>query len=559
MSRAGLESTHRVVRTAALSALTLVLSIFASQIAMAQDRALIVAIDQYADERLASLPAKLAENDAEAIQQLLVKKLGFKADEIKVLRNEKATRKAILSAIDGWLNPNGSGKEQKKVRQLKGLDESGALATNKKKKRKKKKVKWRPPPKTYRSYFYFSGLGHVVSDANGDESDGYDEAIVPYDAKLDTAGGRKEIGGMILDDDVENALIAYKHRHVTLVMDTSHSGVVTRDLNLANRTAVRMRVPRFDEAVRSIASEDWLVRHKEEGPFADVRIPGGSLQVWSAASATQSALIAGQDDKPNGLFTLLYTEGLMTGRADKNANGIISNAELLRHVVKGSQAYCQLFRERCEMGLRPRLDPVHAYAGSAWVDRKKVTHRRERQLSFERLKDFLVGYEDAKLEIVQTPASPIHVGATGIGYEVTTEEPGYVILLNLTEKGELFQLYPNQFSGVQEKARLHLVKANTPLVVPEKSYGITLSATETGKGHIVALMTPDPVRFSPSVTDRVIASVSSDEAIRDYLSQLSAALYRPIGHTATDRDTGTARWHVKSLPYEVLPRPRVQN
>lgn len=526
-------------------------------VAAAEDRALVVVIDNYADTKIADLPSKLADNDAAAVEKILTGKLGFKKKQIRILKNEQATREAILKAFQTWLNPDHPDIEKSKPRSLIGLEESGALnKTNNKKKpnksAKKKKRKWQPPPKTYRSYFYFAGLGSTEADANGDEKDGRDETLVPYDAKLEeqTMG----LTGGISDDEIDAALKQFKYRNVTLVLDTSHSGIVTRKLNLQEKSAVRMRVASAEHSARSVESDGWLSLHKQEGPFASAKVPGGSLEVWSAASATQTALIAGPDAVPNGLFTLLYVEGLESGKADFNGNGIISNAELLHHVKQGSRLYCKAFTERCEMGLTPRLDPAEAYARSAWVDRKKVKRRKERSLSFDRLKDFLAGYKDGELEIAQTPASPVHVGTTGIRYEVTTSQPGRLVLLNLTEDGSLFQLYPHPYRGAGAQARLSLVKAGTPLRVPEVSYGVTLSATEAGKGHIVALMTPDDVKFDKSVTSRVIASVSSDEAIGHYLARLSAALHRPVHQGAPESNTGSASWFMKSLLYEVLPK-----
>ena len=84
----------------------------------AQDRALIVSIDKYSDSRLSGLPAGLAENDVASIQKLLVEKLGYKPEEIKVLRNEQATKAAILSAIEKWLGSPDPGQvalNQKKM------------------------------------------------------------------------------------------------------------------------------------------------------------------------------------------------------------------------------------------------------------------------------------------------------------------------------------------------------------------------------------------------------------------------------------------------------------
>lgn len=525
--------------------------------AIAQDRALIVAIDKFADTRIADLPGKLAENDAAAIEKLLTGKFGFKKNEIKVLRNEQATRKAILTAFHEWLNPRHPGSATDRLPRLKGLDESGALDAGRKKKKKaakKKKRKWKPPPKVYRSYFYFAGLGSTQPDDDGDEPDGRDETLVPYDAVFDASVEPAVLSGMISDDEIERLLSGFRYRHATLVFDTSHSGLVTRSLNLAGKSTTRVRVARSELSVRSIEADDWLATHKAEGAFVNAVIPGGRLEVWSAASPTQTALIAGPDEAPSGLFTLLFVEGLEDGKADRNGNGIVSNAELLHHVTTGSDIYCRTFDERCEMGLKPRLDPPTAFGRSAWVDRKRVSHRQERQLTYNRLLDFLAGYKPGKLEIAQTPPSPVRVGEKNIRYEVTTHEPGYVVLLNLTDDGALFQLYPNQYTGTQEQLRLSMVRAGTPLLIPDTSYGVTLSATEQGKGHIVAIMTPNAVRFDKSVTDRTISSVSRDEAIDHYLARLSAALNQPVNQPIPGADTASARWHVRSLPYEVLPK-----
>ncbi len=515
--------------------------------AVAQDRALIVSIDKYTDSRLSGLPAGLAENDAASIRKLLVEKLGYKEEEIKLLRNEQATKAAILSAIEKWL-----GSPTLNQKKLVGLDESGALNKKKKKKQRKKKKKYVPPPKSYRSFFYFSGLGYFHSDNDGDETDGLDETLIPYDATVNPVGGKDELKGMILDDEIAELLGKFSGRHMTLVLDTSHAGIVTRSGNLAGKGFSRTRVPHIKGAVRSI-SGGKMKEHKGEGAFVHVKIPRGSLNVWSAASPTQTALVAGEDDAPQGLFTLLFVEGIFDGKSDTNANGILSSAELLRHVSEGSAAYCSAFKDRCEMGLRPRLDPPSAYSRPVWVDRKKVTRARERRLTLSRLSDFLGKEREGNIEIKQIPSSPLHVGAGDIRYEVLSPSSGYLVLLNLTSQGKLFQLYPNQFAGSGKEGLAGMLQANRPLVVPEESYGVKFSATEPAKGHIIAVVTPDPVKFDISVSDRAIASVSPDEALSVYLSGLAAALNHPLNMDSLQSNTGTARWSVKSLPYEILP------
>ena len=152
---------------------------------VAQNRALIISIDAYADSTLGGLPPGLAENNSAAIKKLLTEKLGYKPEHIKVLHNKQATKLAIMSAISGWLGPE-SGEDVAPA-QLKGLDESGALKKQpkgKKKRVKKRRKKRKKRLKSYRSYLYFAGFGLLQSDSGMEY---LDQTIVPYDATSPTS------------------------------------------------------------------------------------------------------------------------------------------------------------------------------------------------------------------------------------------------------------------------------------------------------------------------------------------------------------------------------------
>lgn len=521
--------------------------------AVAENRALIISLDSYADPKLSGSPSGLAKNDAASIRKLLIEKLGYKPRQIKTLRNKQATKAAILTAIAKWLGPVPPGAAGPK--KLKGLDESGTLKKKQtgKKKRRARKKKRKPRSRTFRSYLYYSGLGYVQRDTDGDERDGLDETIIPFDARVSEIGGVDQISGMISDDELSEAIGKFTGRHTTLVFDTSHAAPPARGEGSAGEEILRLRSPRLNSAAAKISESPAGAPQRGEGGLVETAIKRGSLTLWSAASAGQTALIAGEDSVPRGLFTLLYVEGLMEGKADANANGIISNAELLRHVMDGSSAYCRASRHRCKLGLRPRLDPADAFGRTAWVNRKKVTRARERRLSVTRLADFLGARTQTDFELKQIPPSPLKVGISDIRYQLLSPSRGYLVLLNLTARGELFQLYPNQYAGKDENGFGGQLKANVPLLVPEDSYGVRLSATVPEKGHIVAIVTADPVRFDASVTDRSIASISADEAIPVYLARLAAALHAPSGIRSEKSKSGPVRWSVVTLPYEILP------
>lgn len=77
-------------------------------------------------------------------------------------------------------------------------------------------------------YIHFSGHGQQITDINGDEEDGFDEAWIPYDAKY--AYSESYTGeNHLIDDEIATWLIAIKGKigasgKILLVVDACHSG-----------------------------------------------------------------------------------------------------------------------------------------------------------------------------------------------------------------------------------------------------------------------------------------------------------------------------------------------
>lgn len=82
-------------------------------------------------------------------------------------------------------------------------------------------------------YLHFSCHGQPVEDKNGDETDGWDEAIIPYDAKMTYEKGSYEGKNHLLDDEMEiyfdrlRKAIGDKGM-LYVVMDACHSGTASR-------------------------------------------------------------------------------------------------------------------------------------------------------------------------------------------------------------------------------------------------------------------------------------------------------------------------------------------
>lgn len=92
-------------------------------------------------------------------------------------------------------------------------------------------------------YIQFSGHGQMMTDLNGDENDGLDEAWIPYDAYLKYCSkdkGEKHLS----DDEIARYLTRLRSKIgregvIAVVVDACHSGDSTRDLCEKDSVVVR--------------------------------------------------------------------------------------------------------------------------------------------------------------------------------------------------------------------------------------------------------------------------------------------------------------------------------
>lgn len=92
---------------------------------------------------------------------------------------------------------------------------------------------------------HFSGHGQQIADKNGDEVDGYDEAIVPYDSPLKYEKGHNEGEQLIRDEELGALLLKIRKKlgvegHLLVTIDACHSGTGTRGLGIARGTNRKM-------------------------------------------------------------------------------------------------------------------------------------------------------------------------------------------------------------------------------------------------------------------------------------------------------------------------------
>lgn len=229
----------------------------------AADRALLVGVEKYADSRVPETPGCV--QDALKTAEFLKSRYGFAASAIKVLTNEQATTTNIEQEFRHWL--------------IEGTQPGD------------------------RVFFLYAGHGSQLPDDNGDEKDGLDETIAPYDVNPQTGAGETR-------DDVFDEMIALlSGRRAVLVFDSCHSGTISRDipkLHAFPRGGGARYLPRpdqFKELESRVAPGSQIPTGYSVAPAPqsrDLKRVGGFLDsskiktlsgvvVISAAAATQRA------------------------------------------------------------------------------------------------------------------------------------------------------------------------------------------------------------------------------------------------------------------------------
>ncbi|MGB4205131.1 MAG: caspase family protein [Bacteroidales bacterium] len=171
-----------------LATIFLLLTLFAH----AEKRALIIAVGDYDKET--RWPSISSENDVPLIKNTLLNQK-FLEDNITIIRNEEATKEGILNAIE----------------ELYQKSKPGDIVV-----------------------IHYSGHGQQVQDDNGDEADGLDESIAPYNAYAFYSKSRNYYGqNHITDDDLEIIINKFRNKlgkdgQLLFILDSCHSGSATR-------------------------------------------------------------------------------------------------------------------------------------------------------------------------------------------------------------------------------------------------------------------------------------------------------------------------------------------
>ena len=240
------------------------------------NKALLVGINKY---KMPGADLSGCVNDVTNIRDILLKYLGFTVSNIRVIANERATKKAIIKRLE-WL-----------VKDAKSGD---------------------------RLLFHFSGHGSQIRDRDGDElKDSLDEILCPHDMDWD--------GTYIIDDELGKIFSPLsKGVNLEVLLDSCHSGTGTRDMMsiaaLPHELSFKQRFLEPPMDIQCRVEEDLNVKRILKGgnPWNHV--------LFAGCKENQTSADANISGSYNGAFTYYFCKHLREGQ------GNLNRGELLKRV-----------------------------------------------------------------------------------------------------------------------------------------------------------------------------------------------------------------------------------
>jgi hypothetical protein len=237
--------------------------------------ALIVAIADYPKE--GGWSDISSDKDVPLIEKSL-RSQGF--DDITILRDADATKEGIIAAIEDLTNKASKGDIV---------------------------------------VFHYSGHGQQIKDDDNDEkSDGYDEALVAYDAQMRFRKDVYEGENHLRDDDLDKLFFELRKKigskgNLLVILDACHSGTGTRGLAKARGTLEKMAPS--DYSPETSGEEVGMVDNSNNARGAGADL--GSMIILSGASPDELNYET-EDDNGNSVGSLSYAFSRAIAKSDKN-------------------------------------------------------------------------------------------------------------------------------------------------------------------------------------------------------------------------------------------------
>ena len=302
------------------------------------------------------------------------------------------------------------------------------------------------------------------------------------------------------------------------------------------------QVPAPDQALATMAAQSLSVLQAglpgDPIPYAPAAVPHGATMVKSALATVDPVLDPVLSQAATSPQAVLADDSSTT-----KGKGLTKDLQAALEALQTTPPTADPVAVKTGPNLAAPPDPHEAPA--------VAPAKGGNQLTADKVLDYFAKGNTVGVTLEQFPASPVPLGTQGMRFRIVSPVAGNLVLLDLTDSGNLTQLFPNQYT--RDKVRDGYILANSPIVVPDAYYGIRFDASTPEKGTLIALVTNGPVEMPVAVKTRKIEVIPVEEAAAEYLPAIAGALNAPVD-TKAKTETHALDWSVATLRYEILGR-----
>jgi hypothetical protein len=409
----------------------------------AADRALVVGVEKYGDSRVPETPGCVL--DATQTAAFLQSKYGFAASSIRVLTNEQGTAGKIEQEFRRWL--------------IEGTQPGD------------------------RVFFLYAGHGSQLPDDNGDEGDGQDETVAPYDVNPETGSGE------IRDDVFDEMIAQLSGRRAVLVFDSCHSGTISRDIPKLHgfpRGGGARYLPRPDQFKDLAAGKEGTAYSVEGAPRSrDLKRVGGFLDsskvktlsgvvVISAAASTQRAYPLEVGSSLRGALSYVFAD---------EQQGVLPTLKELKSRVAQRINTLQT-SGKLDGDQQPQFDVISTVA----LDDEPLFASAESAPAIALTNPI----STMRLALTTGENKTLYHSGEKVTYQVTTDTAGYLYLLVFSRYVVATCIFPN------DNDRDNQITAGSHTIPRANTYEFPVGEPY-GRDVFVALVTKDRINIGDKV------------------------------------------------------------
>jgi hypothetical protein len=156
----------------------------------------------------------------------------------------------------------------------------------------------------------------------------------------------------------------------------------------------------------------------------------------------------------------------------------------------------------------------------------------------------------AKLDLQMRPCQVCRLGDT-MQLKVTSQQSGYLFLLDINSAGHLTRIFPNKYSTLSDSRGLSRIpgylNAGQMVMIPNDNYGFDFTATEPiGKGLVIAVLVEQ--QLSDNILPNEFETLQTSDS-KVTLQRLNDYLNNKL---KTDGGQNRQlRWSIATLDYEI--------